>query len=270
MKLTRFSVREKVYEGIVLDDSQLKATDGTIFSPENIVWLPPVVPSKAIGLALNYADHAEELQMKSPEDPALFFKPPSSLIGNGAPVIYPNGVEYMHYEVELVVVIGQRCHRVKAEQAEKVIKGYTIGNDVTARDFIKNFYRPPVRAKGYDTFGPLGPYIVTADEIPDPGKLGMRAFVNDELRQQGNTSQFIRTIPELIEFISMIMTLEPGDLIWTGTPKGISHVYPGDVMRLEIDGLGALENPVVPESEVVQARKASSVSQKSHYDSPLH
>jgi len=153
----------------------------------------------------------------------------------------------MHYEVELVVVIGTRCRRVKAERAHEVIGGYTIGNDVTVRDFVKNFYRPPVRAKGYDTFGPLGPFIVTPDEIADATNLNLHAYVNGELRQQGNTSQMLRSVPELIEFISMIMTLEPGDTIWTGTPKGISHVYPGDTMRIVIDGVGALENPVIAE-----------------------
>lgn len=248
MKLVRFNVKGKTFEGTVQDDGQLVA-NGVSYAPQDVEWLPPVVPSKAIGLALNFADHAEELQMKSPEDPALFFKPQSSMIGHKVPVVYPTGVEYMHYEVELVVVIGERCRKVKAEDADRVIRGYTIGNDVTVRDFVKNFYRPPVRAKGYDTFGPLGPYIVTADEIPNPDKLELRAFVNNELRQRGNTSQLVRSIPELIEFISMIMTLEPNDLIWTGTPKGISHVYPGDVMRLEIDGLGTLENPVVAEGK---------------------
>lgn len=251
MKLARFSSGSKVHEGIVGKDGQLEA-NGTSYSPDDIVWLPPVIPSKAIGLALNFADHADELNMKSPEDPALFFKPPSSLIGHGSPVVYPAGVEYMHYEVELVVVIGQRCRRIKAKDALDYVKGYTIGNDVTVRDFVKNFYRPPVRAKGYDTFGPLGPYIVTSDEIPHPENLALRAFVNNELRQQGNTAHLIRPIPELIEFISMIMTLEPGDLIWTGTPKGISHVHPGDVMRLEIESIGAIENPVVAEGETAR------------------
>jgi 5-oxopent-3-ene-1,2,5-tricarboxylate decarboxylase/2-hydroxyhepta-2,4-diene-1,7-dioate isomerase len=240
MKLARVRVHDRVYEGFVRTDGLVQTADGTVFSPDEITWLPPVVPSKAIGLALNFADHAEELAMQPPEDPVLFFKPPSSLTGHRTPVRYPRGVHYMHYEVELVVVIGQRCRNVKAEHAERCIKGYT-------RDFVKNFYRPPVRAKGYDTFGPLGPYLVTADEIPDQGNIGLRAYVNNELRQQGNTSHFIRTIPELIEFISMIMTLEPDDLIWTGTPRGISHVYPGDVMRMEIDGIGALENPVISE-----------------------
>lgn len=248
MKIARFSVGSKTYDGTVRSDGQLVAADGTPFSPEEIRWLPPAMPSKAIGLALNFADHAEELQMKSPEDPALFFKPPSSLIGHHSPVIAPAGVDYMHYEVELVVVIGRRCRGVKAEHAADVIKGFTIGNDVTIRDFVKNFYRPPVRAKGYDTFGPLGPYIVTPDEITDVDHLGLRTFVNGQLRQEGNTSQMMRTIPELIEFITMIMTLEPDDLVWTGTPKGISHVYPGDTMRLEIDGIGALENAVISES----------------------
>ena len=259
MRLARFAVAERIHEAVVQGDGQLKTADGTVYAPEDITWQPPVAPSKAIGLALNYAAHAEELQIKSPEDPALFFKPPSSLVGHGAPVLYPKGVDYMHYEVELVVVIGQRCRRVKAEHAEKIIKGYTIGNDVTVRDYVKNFYRPPVRAKGYDTFGPLGPYLVTSEEVPDPGNLALRAFVNGELRQQGNTSQMMRPIPELIEFISMIMTLEAGDLIWTGTPKGISHVYPGDVMRLEIDNLGALENPVVAESEFIQDKQSVAI-----------
>ncbi|HWP82844.1 MAG TPA: fumarylacetoacetate hydrolase family protein [Bacteroidota bacterium] len=261
MKLVRFQHNGKIFQGSVGKEGNLVA-DGMAFSPENVVWLPPVVPSKAIGLALNFADHAEELQMKSPEDPALFFKPPSALIGHMSPVVYPHGVEYMHYEVELVVVIGERCRNVKAEKADTVIHGYTIGNDVTVRDFVKNFYRPPVRAKGYDTFGPLGPYIVTADEIPDPSNLELRAFVNGELRQKGNTSQFIRTIPELIEFISSIMTLEPGDLIWTGTPKGISPVHPGDVMRLEIDSIGALANPVVWEDDAAKVEMQWSQSDR--------
>jgi 5-oxopent-3-ene-1,2,5-tricarboxylate decarboxylase/2-hydroxyhepta-2,4-diene-1,7-dioate isomerase len=248
MKLARFAVQGKTYEGRVGPDGQLVRADGNELTSANVTWLPPVIPGKAIGLALNYADHAEELEMRAPEDPALFFKPPSSLIGHKASVVYPRGVEYMHYEVELVAVLGRRCRRVTAKNALEYVKGYTIGNDVTVRDFVKNFYRPPVRAKGYDTFGPLGPYIVTPDELPNPGALGLRAFVNDELRQEGNTSALLRPVEELIEYISMIMTLEENDLIWTGTPKGISHVYPGDVMRLEIDGLGALENPVVAES----------------------
>ena len=132
------------------------------------------------------------------------------------------------------------------ERAYDVVAGYTIANDVTVRDFITNVYRPPVKAKGWDTFCPLGPYLVEG-EIADPHALAMRVYVNGELRQQGHTSQMLRRVPELVAYLSEFMTLEPGDVILTGTPKGISPVRPGDVMRLEIDGLGALENPVVEE-----------------------
>ena len=247
MKLARFAVDGNIQRGTVREDGHLVASGDKIYSPEQVVWLPPVSPTKVIGLALNFAEHAAELNVPLPPDPALFFKPVSSLVGHRAPVVYPTGVEYMHYEVELAVVIGRRCRNVPAAQAEEVIAGYTIANDITVRDFVGDFYRPPVRAKGYDTFGPVGPYIVSPDEIPDPGSLELRAFVNGELRQQGNTSHLLRSVPELIEFISMIMTLEAGDMIWTGTPKGISHVHPGDQLRLEIDGLGLLENQVVSE-----------------------
>ena len=186
--------------------------------------------------------------MSSPEEPALFFKPLSSLIGHRAPVIAPRNIEYMHYEVELAVVIGRAARRVRAADAMEHVKGYTIANDVTVRDFVHDFYRPPVKAKGFDTFGPLGPYLVV-DEIDDPHKLELRAFVNGEQRQTGNTAFFVRDVPALIEYITEFMTLEEDDIVLTGTPKGISHVYPGDVMRLEVDGLGALENPIVEADE---------------------
>lgn len=250
MKIARVAVDGRVHQAQVREDGQLVTPAGAVYDPDQVVWLPPATPTKVLGLALNYADHASELQMQAPPEPALFFKPLSSLVGHRAPVIYPAGVEYMHYEVELVVVIGQRCRHVKLEQAQQVIAGYTIGNDVTVRDFVADFYRPPVRAKGYDTFGPVGPWLVTPDEIPSVKDLTLRTFVNGELRQRGQVAHLLRPVPELIAFISMIMTLESGDMIWTGTPKGISHVYPGDVMRLEIDGLGALENPVIAEGSL--------------------
>jgi 5-oxopent-3-ene-1,2,5-tricarboxylate decarboxylase/2-hydroxyhepta-2,4-diene-1,7-dioate isomerase len=245
MKLARFAVDGNLQEGHLTQDGLLLSSSGRAYDPEKVVWLPPVIPTKVIGLALNFAEHADELKMESPPEPALFFKPVSALIGHRANIIYPAGVEYMHYEVELAVVIGRRCRHVPREHVAEVIAGYTIANDVTVRDFVGNFYRPPVRAKGYDTFGPVGPHLVTPDEIPDPGSLELRAYVNGEMRQQGNTAQMLRSVPELIEFISMIMTLEPGDMIWCGTPKGISHIFPGDVIRLEIDGMHALENYVI-------------------------
>ena len=260
MKRGRILVENRAVEGVVSPEGRFETAQGKSYSMEKVVFLPPVLASKAVGLALNYADHASELNTKPPEEIALFFKPTSSFIGHGAPVVYPDGVEYMHYEVELVVVIGRRCRKVKAERWMEVVDGYTIGNDVTVRDFIQNFYRPPVRAKGYDSFGPVGPFVVSQDEVPHPDELSLRALVNGEVRQQGNTSAMIRKIPELIEYISAIMTLEPGDLIWTGTPKGISHVHPGDMMRMEIEGLGDLQNPVVADEGA--ARSAERMRKK--------
>lgn len=153
----------------------------------------------------------------------------------------------MHYEAELAVVIGRTGRRIRREEAMEYVRGYTIANDVTVRDFVGNMYRPPIRAKGFDTFGPMGPYLVDRDDIADPHSLAVRTYVNGVLRQSGNTRDLIFQIETLIEFISSFMTLRPGDVLWTGTPRGISPVKPGDVIAIEIEGLGRLENPVIAE-----------------------
>jgi 5-oxopent-3-ene-1,2,5-tricarboxylate decarboxylase/2-hydroxyhepta-2,4-diene-1,7-dioate isomerase len=247
MKLARFAIDGRIHEGRYEKD-KLVTLDGRTYDPVSVTWLPPVAGNgKAIGLALNYSDRAAEFNLEAPPAPVLFNKNPSSFIGHKGAVIYPKGVEYLHYENELVVVIGQRCRRIKAADAMPVILGYTIGNDVTVRDFVNDYYRPPVKAKNFDTFGPVGPYIVTPDELPDPSNLELHTYVNGELRQQGNTRDLTTGVPELIEYITDFMTLEPGDMIWTGSPQGISHVYAGDTMRCEIDGIGVLENPVIEE-----------------------
>lgn len=249
MKHARFFANGVYHEGVLDPTGLLRDEAGHRHDPANVTFLPPVPPGKVIGLALNFADHAAELGLAEPPAPALFFKPSNSWVGHGAPVIYPKGAEYVHYEVELAVVIGRRARRVPAEQALDYVKGYTIANDVTVRDYITNYFRPPVKAKGWDTFGPIGPYLVDKADLPDPGAANLRVYVNDELRQQGNTAGLIRSCEELIAYITEFMTLEENDIILTGTPKGLSHVYPGDVMRLEIDGIGALVNPVVAEPE---------------------
>jgi 5-oxopent-3-ene-1,2,5-tricarboxylate decarboxylase/2-hydroxyhepta-2,4-diene-1,7-dioate isomerase len=141
-------------------------------------------------------------------------------------------------------VIGKTGRRIAAVDAMQYVGGYTIVNDVTVRDFVTNMYRPPIKAKGFDTFGPIGPWVVEG-EIDDPNNLDVRTYVNGELRQHGNTRDLIFSIPQIIEYISEFMTVKPGDMILTGTPKGISHIYPGDIVRIEIEGVGALENPVV-------------------------
>jgi len=245
VKRVRFAAAGRVRTG-EFRDGWLVDEAGRRHRPEEVVWLPPVQPSKVVGLALNYADHAEELGVRVPEEPALFFKPPSSLVGHLAPVVYPSGVRHLHQEVELAVVIGRRCRRVRPEDAYGVVRGYTIANDVTVRDYVGNFYRPPVRAKGYDTFCPVGPWVVEG-EVEEPHALRLRAYVNGSLRQEGSTANLLWKIPDLVALVSEIMTLEPDDLILTGTPRGVDPVYPGDVMRLEVEGIGALENPVVSE-----------------------
>lgn len=245
MRRVRFLVDGRVHEGRTEDDRLVDET-GRSYPPDRVTWLPPVVPTKVIGFALTYRDHAEELGVAAPEQLAVFIKPSNTLVGHRAAVVYPAGATYVHYEAELAVVIGRRCRRVHVDDAYEMIRGYTIANDVTVRDFIVNFYRPPVKAKGWDTFGPLGPYLVEG-EIADPHRLELRAYVNGELRQRGSTASLAYRVPELIAFLTEFMTLEPGDVILTGTPRGISPVRPGDVMRIEVDGLGALENPVVAE-----------------------
>jgi len=243
MKRARFQVAGTTYHGF-RRDGELVDDSGAVYAEDAVTWLTPLQPGTIIGLALNYRDHAEELGLALPETPVLFIKAHNTLIGHRAPIVAPSGVEYMHYEAELGVVIGREGRRVSRAEAMAHVGGYTIVNDVTVRDFVTNMYRPPVKAKGFDTFGPIGPWLVE-DEIDDPHSLEVRTYVNGELRQQGNTRDLIFDIPAIIEYISEFMTIRPGDIILTGTPKGISHIYPGDTVRIEIDGLGALENPII-------------------------
>jgi 5-oxopent-3-ene-1,2,5-tricarboxylate decarboxylase/2-hydroxyhepta-2,4-diene-1,7-dioate isomerase len=243
MKRVRFQVGGEALDG-VYSDGRLVAEDGRSFDDDEVLWLPPLVPGTIIGLALNYRDHAEELGLELPTIPVLFIKPRSTLIGHRQPVVAPHAVQYMHYEAELGVVIGRAGRRIAPSAAMRHVGGYTIVNDVTVRDFVTNMYRPPVKAKGFDTFGPIGPWLVE-DEIADPHNLELRTLVNGELRQRGTTRDLIFSIPEIIAYVSEFMTLQPGDVILTGTPKGISHIYPGDTVRIEIEGIGALENPIV-------------------------
>ena len=250
MKHARFFAGGRIHHGTVVD-GRLHDEAGRPYADHEVTWLPPVVPPKVIGLALNYADHAKELELKTPEAPALFLKPLTSLIGHRSPIVAPPNIAYMHYEVELAVVIGRRGRRVKAGDAYDYVKGYTIANDVTIRDFVQNLYRPPVKAKGWDTFTPLGPWMIDRDDLPDPGNVALRTLVNGELRQEGNTRDFVHDIPAIIEFISDFMTIEENDVILTGTPEGLSHIYPGDQLRLEVDGIGALEHLVVAADEQV-------------------
>jgi len=246
VKLARFLAKGRVHQGVYREGLLLDEA-GEAHDPQGVTWLLPFAPGKVLGVALNYQDHAEELGLARPEEPALFWKPNTSLLPHQGVVLYPKGARFVHYEVELAVVVGRPMKRVKAKDALDYVLGYTIANDLVVRDYVTNTFRPPIRAKGRDTFLPLGPFLVVG-EVEDPPDLWLRAYVNGELRQEGHTSRMLYSVAELLEFISEFMTLEPYDVLLTGTPKGISQVHPGDVMRLEIEGLGALENPLEEEA----------------------
>ncbi|MBV8487353.1 MAG: fumarylacetoacetate hydrolase family protein, partial [Planctomycetaceae bacterium] len=218
--------------------------------------LPPIPdPGKIICIGLNYRDHAAESHVPVPSQPVLFNKYTTALIGHLGRIVLPRFSREVDYEAELVVVIGQAGRYISKENARAHVGGYTIGNDVSARDW--QFIKPGkqwMAGKTFDTFAPTGPELVTPDEVPDPHDLGIRLRRNGQTMQDFNTRGFIFTVDELIAYISQIMTLEPGDLIFTGTPSGVGMartppvwLAPGDVIEIEIDRLGTLRNEVVAE-----------------------
>jgi 2-keto-4-pentenoate hydratase/2-oxohepta-3-ene-1,7-dioic acid hydratase in catechol pathway len=203
-------------------------------------YLTPCSPSKIVCIGLNYKLHAKESNKPLPEVPLIFLKPPSSLIAHGKPIILPPSSENVHYEGELAVVIGKKAKNIKAEDADDYILGYTIMNDVTARD-IQNSEKLYARSKGFDTFAPLGPCIVTG---LNPDELTLETRINGEIKQKTLCSDMIFKIPKLIEFISSVMTLLPGDIISTGTPSGVGQIKPGDNVEITISNIGTLKNSV--------------------------
>jgi 2-keto-4-pentenoate hydratase/2-oxohepta-3-ene-1,7-dioic acid hydratase in catechol pathway len=202
----------------------------------NATMLCPATPSKIIGIGRNYRKHAEELKNEVPEQPLMFFKPPSSLVDPGGTVQLPPESERVDYEGELVVVIGQRCRRVSPSEAQAAIFGYSIACDVTARD-LQQKDKQWTRAKGFDTFCPLGPFIV---QLSDASRLGLQLLVNGKICQDGSTADMIFDIPTLVSYASQSMTLEPGDVILTGTPEGVGPLKHGDAVSIRIENLGEL------------------------------
>lgn len=202
--------------------------------------LPLVAPSKIICVGLNFRDHAAELDMPLSAEPSFFLKPPSSLLGNGQTIRLPRNVGRIDYEAELAVIMGQHCRNVTPAQARDYVFGYTCANDVTARDLQKN-ERMFGRCKGYDTFCPLGPWIET--ELP-PENATVRAVVNGEVRQEGVLADMIVPPLELVSYLSGIMSLTPGDVILTGTPRGVGPIAPGDTVQIEVQNVGVLFNSV--------------------------
>ena len=226
----------------------VQLADGRKLAEEDVVWLPPFEAGTIIALGLNYADHAKELAFGSQEEPLVFLKGPGTLLGHRGVTRRPAGVKFMHYECELAVVIGGTAHRVKREDALQHVAGYCIANDYAIRDYLENWYRPNLRVKNRDGCTVIGPWLVDAADISDPGNLGLRTFVNGRLTQQGNTRDLITDIPALIEYLSSFMTLESGDVILTGTPEGVVNVDAGDEVVCEIEGLGRLHNTLVDDA----------------------
>ncbi|WP_054839444.1 fumarylacetoacetate hydrolase family protein [Thermococcus sp. JCM 11816] len=210
-------------------------------------------PSKIVALAKNYAEHAKEMESDVPEKPVFFLKPPSALIGPGNPIILPRMSKRVDHEVELAVIIGKRAKRVPAEKAMDYVLGYTIMLDITARDLQAEARKkglPWTISKGFDTFAPVGPRIVDRRELKvEDLEIGLK--VNGELRQLGRTSQMVFKVPELIEYISSIMTLEPGDIIATGTPAGVGPLRHGDHIEAWIEGIGKVEFDVLAEDSIL-------------------
>jgi 2-keto-4-pentenoate hydratase/2-oxohepta-3-ene-1,7-dioic acid hydratase in catechol pathway len=263
MKHCRFKADGEVRHGIVDGDRVMDPRRGDRHELEEVRLLAPVQPRKFLGIGLNYADHIAESGMEAPEFPVFFNKQVTCVVGPGDDVHMPRVSSLLDYEGELAMVIGERCRHVSEERAPEVIAGYTITNDLSVRDWQ---LRTPTMTlgKSFDTHGPLGPWVVTADELGDPHSLSIKTWVNDELRQDGNTSEMIYDCFQQVAQLSEAFTLEPGDVVATGTPAGIGAVrqpFPegllkvGETVRVEIEGIGTLENTVIeePEGFVVEA-----------------
>jgi 2-keto-4-pentenoate hydratase/2-oxohepta-3-ene-1,7-dioic acid hydratase in catechol pathway len=216
---------------------------GERLAPDEVRLLAPVLPTKVVAVGKNYADHAKEMGDEVPDEPIIFLKPSTSVVGPGDPIIYPAGVDRVDFEGELAVIVGKMARRLDEADALQVVLGFTCANDVTARN-LQASDGQWTRAKGFDTFCPLGPWIETDLDSSD---LAVRTLVNDEQRQSSRTSMLVNSVARLLVFISGVMTLLPGDVILTGTPAGIGPLAPGDRVAVEVEGIGVLTNRVVAE-----------------------
>jgi 2-keto-4-pentenoate hydratase/2-oxohepta-3-ene-1,7-dioic acid hydratase in catechol pathway len=251
------SVRQLLEQG----PAALKAAEQAVrrekaveYQTSSVKLLPPVPdPPKIVCLGLNYADHAKEGGVPIPKDPVLFSKYATALIADGDPIVLPPVSNEVDYEAELVIVVGKRGRHLRADQAADYVAGYTIGHDVSARDWqLKKDGKQWMVGKTFDTFAPTGPVLVTADELPDPHNLGIRLRLNGKTMQDSNTNQMVFQVGAILAYLSEVFTLQPGDLVFTGTPPGVGfarkppvYLKPGDVVEVEIDALGVLRNPVV-------------------------
>jgi 2-keto-4-pentenoate hydratase/2-oxohepta-3-ene-1,7-dioic acid hydratase in catechol pathway len=240
--------------GLELAQQAARRPDAVKHEAGRVTLLPPVTdPRKIVCIGLNYRDHAAESGAAIPKDPVLFSKYATALVGHDAAIVLPSVSGEVDYEAELVVVVGRGGRHLTPEQAKAHIAGYTVGHDVSARDWqLKKDGKQWMVGKTFDTFAPCGPVLVTADEVRDPHGLGIRLRLNGQTMQDSNTRQMIFPVWDVLSYLSRVFTLEPGDLVYTGTPPGVGFarkppvfLKPGDVCEVEIDGLGVLRNPVV-------------------------
>jgi 2-keto-4-pentenoate hydratase/2-oxohepta-3-ene-1,7-dioic acid hydratase in catechol pathway len=254
MRIARYSAAGEVAFGVIedVDGEPTVATmaghpfgeirlTGERHALADVRLVPPMLPSKVLAIGRNYAAHAKELGNEIPDEPIVFMKPSTAVIGQQEAIVYPELSERVDYEGELAVVIGRLCRDVPADRAAAAVFGYTCANDVTARD-LQRRDEQWTRAKGFDTFCPLGPWIETN---VDPADLAVTTTVNGEVRQAGRTSQLLYDVPALIAYISRVMTLLPGDIILTGTPEGVGPLRLGDEVSVTIESIGTLTNRVV-------------------------
>lgn len=256
MRLIRFQTRNEAPRLGWIYEERIGLVEGSPFGEfrrleaniplDTARLLAPLIPGKIICVGRNYVAHAKEHNAEVPEVPLLFLKPATSIIGAGEIILLPPQSQQVEHEAELVVVIGRRGRWIAAEQALAHVFGYTVGNDVTARD-LQRRDNQWTRAKGFDTFCPIGPWIETEF---DPSDAMVTCHVNGEMRQMASTRDMVFSVAQLVAFVSSIMTLEPGDVIFTGTPAGVGPLQPGDVVEAAVDGLGKLSNPVAADAHV--------------------
>jgi 2-keto-4-pentenoate hydratase/2-oxohepta-3-ene-1,7-dioic acid hydratase in catechol pathway len=250
MKFARFEVNGKICNGIA-EAEEISVIRGSFwdqyemtgqrYSISEISFLSPVIPTKIVCVGQNYLGHIEELGMPVPKEPIIFFKPPSCLIGHEHPIIYPQDAKRVDYEGELAIIIRKEMRNVNESEALNFVLGYSCFNDVTERNLVGNNPFLLSLSKGIDTFGPCGPYVVTD---LDPNRLMLKTFLNGELKQQDNTQNCVFSIQQVLSHISRYITLLPGDMVTTGTPQGIAPMQPGDMVEVEIEGIGCLRNTV--------------------------
>jgi len=250
VRICRVAVDDDLYFGLIEGEAVVLlaghpfgelSPEGRVLPLTDVRLVAPVLPSKIIAVGRNYADHAKELGNEVPVAPMVFLKPSTSIVGPDEPIALPWQSEQVEHEAELAIVIGRLCREVPEERVPEVVLGYTCANDVTARDLQKTDGQWG-RAKGFDSFCPIGPWIETSVDLDDAA---ITCHVNGDLRQDAVLGDMVRGVPELVSWISSVMTLLPGDVILTGTPAGVGPLTAGDFVSVSIDGIGTLTNPVI-------------------------